>query len=97
MDMILLTIVTEESLADLIEEEIVALGARGFTSVNVSGKGLSGTRDNQWEGTNVRIESVVTKVVCEGILTHLKAKYFDRYAVIAFHHPVSVLRTNHFG
>lgn len=96
-NMTLLTIVAEESLANLIEDEIVNLGAKGFTSAQVSGKGLSGNRDNHWEGTNIRIESVVTKTVCDHILEHLKSKYLDRYAVIAFYQPVTVIRTGHFS
>ncbi len=93
---LLLTIVTEESLSGLIEEEIIVLGAKGFTSTSVSGKGSSGLRNNHWDGMNVRIESIVTESVCEKILSHLQEKYFERYAVIAFYHPVNLIRTSHF-
>ncbi len=92
----LLTIIAEEALASMIEKEIVALGAKGYTTSSVSGKGLSGIRDNQWEGENVKIETIVSDDNCTLILDHLQKKYFDRYAIIAFHHPVNVIRTNHF-
>ena len=92
----LLIIIVEEALAASIEKEIEALGARGYTVSGVSGKGLSGVRDNQWEGENVKIETIVSDASCQAILEHLKTKYFDRYAIIAFHHPVQVIRTNHF-
>ncbi len=92
----LLTIIVEEALAATIEKEIGNLGAKGYTVSGVSGKGLSGMRDNQWEGENIKIETIVSDASCQAILDHLKIKYFDRYAIIAFHHPVHVIRTNHF-
>ncbi len=92
----LLTIIAEEALSVTIEKEIQQLGAKGYTSSNVSGKGLSGVRDNQWEGENIKIETVVSEDSCKKILKHLEEKYFDRYALIAFYHPVQVVRTNHF-
>lgn len=92
----LLTIIAEEALAPGIEREIVALGAKGYTASPVSGKGLENVRDNQWEGENVKIETVVSEDTCKRILGFLQRKYFDRYAMIAFYHPVSVIRTNHF-
>ena len=92
----LLTIIVEEVLANTIEKEIGDLGAKGYTTSSVSGKGLSGIRDNQWEGENVKIETIVSDASCKAILDHLQEKYFDRYAIIAFHHPVHVIRTSHF-
>ena len=92
----LLTIIAEEALASSIEKEIQDLGAKGYTSSNVSGKGLTGLRDNQWEGENIKIESIVSEKICMHILDHLREKYFDRYALIAFYYPVNVVRHNHF-
>jgi nitrogen regulatory protein P-II 2 len=92
----LLTIIAEEALASFIEKEIVAMGAKGYTSSSVSGKGLHNVRDNQWEGENIKIETIVSEENCKRILGHLQKKYFDRYAMIAFYHPVNVIRTNHF-
>jgi hypothetical protein len=43
----LLTIIAEEALAPSIEKEIVEMGAKGYTSSTVSGKGLHVLRDNQ--------------------------------------------------
>jgi nitrogen regulatory protein PII len=92
----LLTIIAEESLAPAIEKEIILLGAKGYTASSVSGKGLENVRDNQWEGENVKIETIVSEDTCKKILGLLQRKYFDRYAMIAFYHPVNVIRTNHF-
>jgi nitrogen regulatory protein PII len=92
----LLTIIAEEALAPSIEKEIVEMGAKGYTSSTVSGKGLHVLRDNQWEGENVKIETIVSEESCQKILAHLQRKYFDRYAMIAFYHPVNIVRTDHF-
>ena len=92
----LLTIIAEDALASFIEKEIVAMGAKGYTASTVSGKGLHDLRDNQWEGENIKIETIVSEQICNEILEHLQKKYFDRYAMIAFYHPVNVVRTNHF-
>lgn len=92
----LLTIIAEEALTTLLEKEIVQLGAKGYTASVVTGKGLKDTRDNLWEGENIKIETVVSEAICKKILEHLEAKYFERYAMIAFHHPVNVVRSSHF-
>lgn len=95
-DFTLLTIIAEESLAQLIEQEIEELGAKGFTLTAVSGKSLGNTRDNPWEGENIKIETIVNAESSQKILNHLQQKYFDRYAIIAFTQPVRVVRSDHF-
>jgi hypothetical protein len=92
----LLTIIAEEALALTIEKEIEELGAKGFTTSIVSGKSLTHVRDNQWEGENIKIETIVSEITCNKILSFLQKKYFERYSMIAFYHPVQVVRTQHF-
>jgi nitrogen regulatory protein P-II 2 len=92
----LLTIIAEETLAPSIEKEIVEMGAKGYTSSAVSGKGLHGIRDNQWEGENIKIETIVSEDCCKRIVAYLQHKYFGRYAMIVFYHSVEVVRTSHF-
>lgn len=92
----LLTIITEDVLAQKIEKEIESLGAKGFTLSSVTGKHLGHVRDNLWEGENVKIETIVTQEVSERIFAHLQAKYFEKYAMIAFSYPVNVIRSEHF-
>ncbi|CAN5127059.1 hypothetical protein BH09BAC3_BH09BAC3_27740 [soil metagenome] len=92
----LLTIIADESLASFIEAEITDLGAKGYTISPVSGKSQNHVRDNPWEGENIKIETIVSESNCSKILNHLQQKYFNRYAMIVFHHPVHVVRTHHF-
>lgn len=94
--LMLLTIIAEENLAGPIEDAIVKLGAKGYTSSAVSGKGVSAVRDNQWDGANIKIETIVSEPICREILSHLQKKYFERYPMIAFYHPVTVIRTSQF-
>jgi len=92
----LLTIIVDESLTKTIESEITTLGATGYTSTAVSGKSRYHSRDNPWEGENIKIETIVPETVCLALLNHLQQTYFDRYAIIAFHHSVQIVRSNHF-
>ncbi len=92
----LLTIIADEALAVIIEKKIIELGAKGFTSYSVSGKGLNFIRDNQWEGENIKIETIASEDVCKKITEYLQETYFNRYAVITFFHPVNVVRNAHF-
>ncbi|HQQ82759.1 MAG TPA: hypothetical protein PLX35_06780 [Cyclobacteriaceae bacterium] len=94
--LLLLTIIAEEALAAPLEKELIELGAKGYTASVASGKGLFRVRDNPWEGENIKIETIVSEENCDLILRHLQQKYFERYAIIAFSHPVRVVRTAHF-
>lgn len=91
-----ITIIAEEALAPALERTVLALGAHGYTTAQVTGKGLLQLRDNPWDGENVRIESIVSEEVCQTIIQHLREHYLEQYALIAFHHPVSVIRPHHF-
>ena len=86
------TIVAEALLEDRMLRELRALGARGFTIAEVRGEGSRGIRASDWEGRNVRIETIVAPAVAERILEHITAHYFEDYAVIAWVDDVGVVR-----
>lgn len=92
----LLTIIAQDALASLLEEEILGLGAKGYTISAVTGKSPAGERDNPWYGSNIKLEIILSQESCDRILSHLEKKYFDRFSIIAFHHPVQVIRTHRF-
>lgn len=92
----LLTIIVDEALESTVEEDINRLGARGFTTTQVKGKGHSGERTSPWTGENVKIETIVAPEVSEKILHLLRQKYFDKYSIIAYSCDVNVIRTDHF-
>lgn len=95
-EMKLLTLIFDEALKHTLENEIVELGAKGYTITEVEGRGQSGERFDHWTGTNIKIETIVPKEVMFSILNHVRAKYLDRYPLIAYSYDVSVIRTQHF-
>jgi nitrogen regulatory protein P-II 2 len=49
-------------------------------------------RAADWEGGNIRLETLCSAQVADRLLAVLERDYFTNYAVVAFVHPVSVLR-----
>lgn len=92
----LVTIIADESLEHVIEEEIIALGAKGYTVSQVEGKGKTGSRNNAWSGKNVKIETIVAEEACEQILKHIAQHFFKNYALIVYTQDVQVMRSSHF-
>lgn len=88
----LVTIVTERILKDRLLSEIKTLGAKGYTLTKVMGEGSRGIRASQWEGQNVKIETLVGQAVAEAIVDHVAEHYFEHYAVIVYAQDVSVVR-----
>ncbi len=88
----LVTIITERIFRDDIVEEIKSLGATGYTLSDTTGAGSRGVRASDWEGKNVKIEVLVNQEVSEKIINTVAEKYFEDYSVIAYVHPVQVVR-----
>jgi len=93
----LLTIVTETVLERQLVEDIKRLGANGYTITDARGEGSRGVRHADWEhSTNIRLETVCDEAVAAAILQHLVATYYRNYAMVAFSHPVEVMRGEKF-
>lgn len=93
----LVTIVTEAALERRISEDIKRLGAHGFTVSDARGEGSRGVRSAGWEASsNIRIEVVCDAPTAEAIAAHLRAHYYDHYAMILFMSEVGVLRPEKF-
>lgn len=90
-------IVTEALIADKIQEDILRLGASGYTTTQAEGRGSRGVRASEWEGRNAKIETIVTDSVAERILEHMSKVYFPNFAVIAHCHAVDVIRGDKFA
>jgi nitrogen regulatory protein PII len=87
-----ITIVAEALLEERIRREVRACGARGFTVAEVRGEGSRGVRASEWEGGNVRIETLVSPEVADRILAHVAEAYFAHHAVVAWVEDVEVVR-----
>ena len=88
----LVTIIAEGFLEERLVRDIKRLGAKGYTITAARGEGSRGVRASEWEGGNIRLETVVSPLVAEKILGYLAEVYFANYAVIAFVENVEVVR-----
>jgi nitrogen regulatory protein P-II 2 len=88
----LVTIVAESLLERKLVEEIKRLGAKGYTITPARGEGSRGLRSVDWEGQNIRLETIVPEEVALKILQRLQEAYFPHYAVIAYVENVYVVR-----
>jgi nitrogen regulatory protein P-II 2 len=88
----LVTIVTERILEDRMLRAIEALGARGYTLTQATGKGSRGVRASEWEGPDTRIETLVSPAVAEAIVAHVAEEFFEHYAVIVYVQDAEVVR-----
>lgn len=86
------TIVAEALLAERLKEDVLKLGASGYTCTEADGKGSRGVRASEWEGKNIKLECVVQPDVAQRILEKLAKVYFEHFAVIAYCHDVEVVR-----
>ncbi len=54
-------------------------------------------RMNEWEGANVRIDSLVRRDVAMRILERLEKVYFPRYSITAFLSTAEAVRPDKYG
>lgn len=88
-DQLLLTIVTEVALEDIIIEEILRAGVRGYTISDARGLGTHGLRSGQWrKDSNIRVEIIADTDLCERVIELLKTKYERDYGLLMFSVPV---------
>lgn len=93
----LVTIIADEVLEKKLIDDVKKLGAKGYTVGKVHGEGAKGARTSEWEGENVRLETLVSKSVAEKIMSHLAERYFPNYTIIAYLSGVEVLRGEKFA
>lgn len=89
----LVTVVAESDVEHRLTEELLALGAAGFTVVEGRGAGTRHLRPSDLPGSNVRIETVVPAAVAERILDRLSEHWFADYSLVAYVSDVAVVRT----
>jgi nitrogen regulatory protein P-II 2 len=92
----LVTIVTES----LLKEKVIALlkghACTGFTLTMTGGEGSRGVRASDWEGPNLKIETIVSLETAENIVGELAGKFFENYSLVAWITDVHVLRHGKF-
>ena len=89
--MLLLTILSEAVLEDILIDEIMALGAKGYTISEARGRGTHGVRTGKWTaGGNIRIEVLGDNALCSKIVLRLQAEYERDYGLLMFTCPVEL-------
>ncbi len=88
----LVTIIATRLIAEEIVSAILRLGAKGYTATDARGQGARGLEPLDWEGSNTRLETIVSAEVAERIIAHLADTYFAHHGVIAFQQDVEVVR-----
>ena len=86
------TSVAESLLEKRLVEEVKRLGAKGYTITPARGEGSRGIRSVDWEGQNIRLETIVSEEVALRILQRLQGGCCPDYAVIACVENVWVVR-----
>jgi hypothetical protein len=93
----LVTVIAEAVLEHRLVSEVRSAGATGWTITTARGEGSRGVRASEWEGGNIRLETLCSPAVADLLFAALEAHYFPHYAVVAFEQQVSVLRGEKYG
>jgi nitrogen regulatory protein P-II 2 len=88
---LLLTVIAEGVIEERLLADLRRWGVGGLTTSRVEGDPF-GSRVADVAGAFVRMECVVPEEVSTRVLEGLAEAYFGRYKVIAYDHPVRVVR-----
>lgn len=94
---VLVTIISERILRDDLIELIRECGSKGHTITSVVGDGSRGIRASDFEGRNVKIETIVNASVADAIVEQVSGQYLEDYAVIIYTSEVDVVRGTKYG
>lgn len=91
-DVKIVTIIAEEDLEDRLVRELKELGATGYTVARVRGEGADRARVSEWEGENIRLETIVDEPTAERIVTAMSERYFHHHSFVLLVTPAQVVR-----
>jgi hypothetical protein len=90
--LVLVTVVAEAVVEHRLVRDLAAAGGHGWTICDARGQGSRGVRADEFEGANIRLETLVSDDVAATFLETLARDYFPRYAVVAWTTPAQVVR-----
>ena len=94
MPYVCVTIIAEAVVEQRLVRDIEALGAKGWTVTDARGHGTGSVRASEWEGANVRLETLVPPEVADLVLNLLVRYYIPHFAVIAWTSPAQFLNSS---
>ncbi len=92
----LVTIIAIDALEQKIISDIKQCGSKGYTISEVEGEGIHSKHFSDWEGRNIKIETLVKEEVAQKILESISSKYFGKFSIVCFLSTVEVLRPEKF-
>lgn len=90
------SVICDDALEIHLVEDLKKCGVKGFTLEEAKGFGIHSKRDNELEGRNIKIETIVDNETSEKIFLMLEEKYFKKLVIIAYVSDVKVLREEKF-
>jgi hypothetical protein len=92
----LVTILAEALIESRLIEALQGLGVRGYSVSSCRGDSIGTVRASEWEGDNVEIKTLVSKEMSEQILTTLRERFIENFAVVVYRTEVDILRSDKF-
>lgn len=93
----LLTIICETDLERKLSDDVMALGAHGYTVTEARGRGAHGERDAAWSPSgNIRMEVICEAAIAHAIAAHVEKTYFANFSMVLYMADVEVLRGGKF-
>lgn len=90
--------IAEAALEDQLAEDVMRLGAHGYTVSDVRGQGSHGPRPGTWAADrSIRMEVLCDSATSLSITHHVQQAYFRNFAVVVFVTEVGVLRPAKFS
>ena len=81
----LVVLICEEALERLIEPDLLAAGANGFTVSETRGRGARGSQDARWFlSTNLRYEILCEEGTARRIIDLIDEKYSVNYGLVSY-------------
>ena len=93
----LLVIIAETALERQLGEDVMRLGASGYTVCDVRGQGRHHERGAQWDADrSMRMEVLCNAHTAELIAEYAKSHYFQHYAIVLHCSDAEVMRPEKF-
>lgn len=93
----LLTVICEADIERKLADDVMSLGAHGYTVTEARGRGAGGERDAAWAPSgNIRMEVICEAAVAQAIVERLRRHYFDYFSMVLYLSDVEVLRDDKF-